>query len=239
MSSSSAAWKHGRHHTSSSVWAVFRAAATLRLRVRRAAPATASKAAPKCSPRIPRCAHTYTSNFLFSSRSRLLQLCAAYDTRMPRKRSSSQLCCWLWLRPPGCRSSVVPCEVGSAVLRGSEVVTEESMKGRWRCLWNLPLLILRTGGWGGEREDHLFLTEFSVCNYLYPLLLLWYAQIWTKLHCVLQPNSWLELEKYSFTPALCPDPQKDYFLPSSRNCCLFSPKTGLSWQKKKKLKKKP
>lgn len=223
MSSSSAAWKQGRHHTSSSVWAVFRAAATLRLWIRQAAPATASKAAPKCSPRIPRCAHTYTSNFLFSSRSRLLQLCAAYDTGMPRKRSSSQLCCWLWLRPPGCRSSVVPCEVGSAVLRGSEVVTEESMKGRWRRLWNLPLLILRTGGWGGERGDHLFLTEFSVCNYLYPLLLLWYAQIWTKLHCVLQPNSWLELEKYNFTPSPLPWSSERLFPPKLQKLLLVFP----------------
>lgn len=78
---------------SAAAWAVFRAAATLRLLAQRAAPATASKAAPKGSPpsHSMLCTHLH-KQLLFSSCSCLLQLrVACGDDAVSGKRSSSQL----------------------------------------------------------------------------------------------------------------------------------------------------
>lgn len=180
---------------------MFRAAAPLRLLVH--SRSWAFWAAPECSaPSHPSRAHTYTSNFYFP-----LAAAASFSRALPVAlrcpgRGARPAAAWPWLRAAGDVSShgtwAVPC---------SEAL-KQSLRRAWErggdVLWNLPLLMFRTGVWGGERGGHLFLTAFSVCSCLYPSLLLWYAQIWGDLRCVLQPNSWLELEKYNFTPTLLP-----------------------------------
>ena len=153
----SAAWKHRRQHRSS-VWAVFIPAVTLRLLIQRVAPAATSKAAPKCLTLSSYMLCTHLHKQLFFTQL-LTSAVFVYDTGMPRKQSYGKLCCRVWFWPPGCKSSVVPGQARSAALRGSEVVIEEGMKARRRFLWNLPLLSLRTGGWGGIGE----VTYFWLC----------------------------------------------------------------------------
>lgn len=127
-------------------WSVFRAATMLRLLAQRAAPATASKAAPKGSPP----SHTPTqATFLFlmqllaSALRCLWRCCGAWEAQL------QPAVLWLWLWPLGSGSSEVPCEVGSTELRGSEVVTEESKVELF--LWNLPLYI-KNGSMEGWEE---------------------------------------------------------------------------------------
>lgn len=181
--------------------------------------------------------HTPTqTTFLFFTQL-LTSAVFVYDTGMPRKQSCGKRYCRGWFWSPGCKSSVVPGQARSAALRGREVVTEEGMKVRGRFLWILPLLSLRTGGWERDRADHLFLTVFSVCNYLCPLLLLWYAQIWTELHYVLQLNSWLELEKMQLH---LPQPLILRKISGAWEEIIFACvplKLILVWQKKKKKKR--
>lgn len=104
--------------------------------------------------------HTPTQTTFIFFTQLLTSAVFVYDTGMPRKQSYGKLYCRVWFWPPGCKSNIVPGQARSAALRGSEVVTEEGMKARCRFLSNLPLLSLRTGGWGGCTRE---VTYFWLC----------------------------------------------------------------------------
>lgn len=78
-----------------------------------------------------------------------------------------------------------------------------------------------------------FATIFICC---FCLGMLRYELIFTAFCSLIPGSNW---KNTTSPPHSCPEPQKDYFLSCSRNCCLFSLKTGLSCLKRTNKKKTP